>query len=344
MALVTTLDLAAGSDMGLLPVYAAGPALAAARSPVRTVIALGGLAIALCLVSATVDGLLGHVRLYVALVAIALVTAGACYAAMRRQRAERKLVDARAVADALEGFLLPVPPPCIGPLRIAASYVSAERGMRVGGDLYEAVPAGEGVRVIIADVQGKGLAAVRSAGTVLAAFRESAPYARDLAQVGERIEDALQRAAGEERFVTAVLAEIRPDGTVHLLNRGHPAPLLMRRHGDVELLEPARHALPFGMTALLEPPGERVAVTRCRLAPGERLLLYTDGLSEARDRAGRFYPLLERAAGPLAEADPARALQLLRGDVARHTGAGPADDSALLVLDFLGSSAHGLGG
>ncbi|WP_079169916.1 PP2C family protein-serine/threonine phosphatase [Mangrovactinospora gilvigrisea] len=337
MSLVTAADYGAGSDVGLLPVYAAGPALAAARSPIRSVVAMGLVAAALCLASAAITGILGHVRVYVALLAIGYVTAGAAYAAARRQRAESELVDVRAVARALEGFLLPAPPRRAGPLRLSASYVSAARSCRVGGDLYAAVVLPDRVRLIVADVQGKGLGAVRIAGTVIAAFRESAPYADSLQEVEERIERALDRSADGERFVTAVVADLSYDGTMELLNRGHPAPLLVRgasdRQGEAELAEPPAPALPFGMAALAR-ADEPAPTARFTLAPGERVLFYTDGLSEARDRNGDFYPLLEQAAAPLAEPDPASALKQLRSDADRHAGPGPSDDSALLLVDY----------
>jgi serine phosphatase RsbU (regulator of sigma subunit) len=337
MALVLVVDLLLGTDLGLLPVYAVGPALAAARGSVRSVLEMGVVATGLCLAAAAYSGSLGKVPANVALGAIAYVTLAASYVGARRLRTERELLDAREVASAVEAMLLPPLPPAPAPVELAASYVSASSAARVGGDLYGAVRVGDSVRVVVADVQGKGLDAVRSAAVVLSAFRESAPYVDSLTTVGTRIELALQRLTGSERFATAVLAEIGADGSVAVLNRGHPGPLLLRpAHPPKapQVLDAPVPELPFGLAALADAPESDPEPTRFTLEPGERVLFYTDGLTEARDAEGRFYPLLDRAAGPLSDPSPDAALRRLRADVALHTGAPPDDDSALLLVDF----------
>ncbi|MFC9324112.1 PP2C family protein-serine/threonine phosphatase [Kitasatospora sp. NPDC057015] len=332
MGSVAVADLGiAGVDMGGFPVYAAGPALAAASGTVRRVLFTGLLGAALCLATAAVEGLFGHTRIYVALAAILYVTLAACYVSARRRRAEHDLLDARAVADTVQHVLLAEPPGRIGPLNLAASYVSAARAARIGGDLYEVVAVPGGVRLIVADVQGKGLEAVRGASVALAAFREAAPYAERLEPVAERIELALARRTDGERFVTAVLAEIRDDGVVTLLNCGHPAPILVRADGGLELAEPAVPAPPLGLSDLAQGVPTPLRLT---LEPGERILFHTDGLTEARDRSGGFYPALARAGAPLADPVPGRALSRLRADVGRHTGADAQDDSALLLVEY----------
>jgi serine phosphatase RsbU (regulator of sigma subunit) len=339
MALVALFDLLPPSAGGLLPVFSVGPGLAAASGGPRRVVAAGATAVGLCLGVAAVGGLLGHTRVYVALVAILFVTAAAGYAAIVRRRTEQELSQTRALATTLEQVLLAPPPPAIGELTLAASYISAARTARIGGDLYEVAPGPDGTRIIVADVQGKGLDAVRGATVVLAAFREAAPYLERLDEVARRIELALERRTDGERFVTAVLAEVRADGGVLLLNHGHPAPVAARRDGRLEWASPATPGLPLGLTNLMAPtgPGDpadaRPGEARLRLHPGERLLFYTDGISEARNGSGEFYPLLERAGGPLSEADPQMALRRLRADVWRHTRSAPDDDSALLLVD-----------
>ncbi|MET8725764.1 SpoIIE family protein phosphatase [Streptomyces parvus] len=145
--------------------------------------------------------------------------------------------------DALTGpeyNLLPVyaAGPAIGPVRPGASYVSASRATRVGGDLYKAVPSPYGVRLVIADVQGKGLGTMRCAAVVPAAFRESGPEAEELAEVGSRIESALNRPTDGQRFVNGILAQIGPDGQFLAFNHGHPAPLLRTADGGIRFVEP----------------------------------------------------------------------------------------------------------
>ncbi|GAP47521.1 integral membrane protein [Streptomyces azureus] len=79
------------------------------------------------------------------------------------------------------------------------------------GDLYEVVTSPHGVRVIVGDVQGKGLEAVETAAVVLGAFREAAPGEADLAAVGCRLERAVERQLEGEKCATAILAEVRAE-------------------------------------------------------------------------------------------------------------------------------------
>ncbi|MFI5761864.1 SpoIIE family protein phosphatase [Streptomyces sp. NPDC051563] len=152
-----------------------------------------------------------------ALVATAYVSLAAAYAARSRRKTESRLLDVEEVAKTLEDVLFVPLPSVIGPVRLGASYASVSRATRVGGDLYEAVSPPYGVRLVIADVQGKGLQTVRCAAVVPAAFREAGHEIEGLADVGLRIEAALDRRTDGRRFVTGILAQIGPAG--HLLMR-----------------------------------------------------------------------------------------------------------------------------
>jgi hypothetical protein len=87
---------------------------------------------------------------------IALGAIPGVIASAGRRRRERELADLKAIADAAQQILLRPVPPVIPPAGIAVRYVSAAASARIGGDLYEAVPAGGGVRLIVGDVLGKG--------------------------------------------------------------------------------------------------------------------------------------------------------------------------------------------
>ncbi|MEU4031795.1 PP2C family protein-serine/threonine phosphatase [Streptomyces anulatus] len=337
---VAVVDALTGPEYNLLPVYAAGPAIAAGRGPIRNVVAMGGVAVLLCLLFAAKADRFGELRMYVALVAIAYVTLAAVYAAWVRLRTERRLVDVQEVARTLEDVLFVPLSPVIGPVRLGASYVSASRATRVGGDLYKAVPSPYGVRLVIADVQGKGLGTVRCAAVVLAAFREAGPEFADLAEVGLRIEAALNRSTDGQRFVTGILAQIDPAGQFLAFNHGHPAPLLLTAGGGITLIEPDEPVPPFGLTELAGSGDPLDSVTRLTLNPGDRLFFYTDGLSEARNGDGLFYPVGKRAGPLLSRGSPEEALRLVRADVAAFTGVPPDDDSALLLVEFAPEAAR----
>ncbi|MEU9116913.1 PP2C family protein-serine/threonine phosphatase [Streptomyces sp. NPDC048483] len=250
---------------------------------------------------------------------------------------DARLASVRDVAEAAQRALLPTPPGRIGGLAVAARYVAAQADARIGGDLYAVQDTPHGVRLIVGDVRGKGLEAVEAAVIVIGAFREAAEQEATLEAVAGRLERALQREGGRregldqvEGFTTAVLAEI-PSGAhsvLRILNRGHPAPLLLATDGGLCELHPASAALPVGMSEVAGWP-DRVDETF--FPAGAMLLLFTDGVTEARDRYGRFYDAPDRLRGRHFPG-PDALLDILAQDVARHTGGSQADDMALLAV------------
>ena len=285
MAVVVGADLLAGPQIGLLPLLSLGPALApVSLGPARTVLT-GGLAIVLSVLVASFDGIGLSLRAVVAVTTIVGVTAAGVLASAARQRKERELVNVRAVADVAQRVVLRQVPRRVGQIRIAMRYISAAAAARIGGDLYDVVAVAGTARLIVADVQGKGLAAVQTAAVVLASFRESAYDAPDLAGIAEHIELSLGHQAPEGKFVTAIMAEVDREGAeVRLLNCGHPAPLLVSG-GLARLAEPVEAGLPLGLSGLAADERKEYTVP---FGPDDRMLFYTDGISEARDKSGAF--------------------------------------------------------
>ncbi|WTW98400.1 serine/threonine-protein phosphatase [Streptomycetaceae bacterium NBC_01309] len=328
IAVILVADIAIGSTAILLPLFAVPPALAAANSPPRAVRLIGGVALVACVAAATAQNLLDTRRGAVACASVVGSTLAAWYASAVRTRAEERLGHVQAVADVAQRSILGPVPRDEGPLHLAASYTSAFAEARIGGDLYAALPIPGGLRLIVGDVEGRGLEAVNSAVVVLRAFREAAPEADSLQAVGESIERSLARRPRSDEFVTAVLAECAHDGHVVLHNFGHPAPLLRRADGTARFAEPDRPGLPLGMAALNhDGPGKSTV----HLEPDDGLLFYTDGTVEARNADGDFFPLLEHA-DLLDRADPDEALAVLRRTLIAHTASGLDDDAALLLL------------
>ncbi|SDN54775.1 Stage II sporulation protein E (SpoIIE) [Actinacidiphila guanduensis] len=336
MALVALLDGIGGQSVGLLPLVALGPAFAGlVGSWVRTAV-VGVLAVAVVCALGVVDGLFAERRGFAAIGAVVGVTVAGIMAAVIRQRSERELANVRSIAEVAQRVLLRPVPRSAGHLRAAVSYTSAVAEARIGGDLYEVVPSPAGVRVIIGDVQGKGLEAVETAAVVLGAFREAAHDEKGLEGVGERVQRAADRALGGEKFVTAIMAEISPVHGTRLLNYGHPAPMLVKPDGQVELPEPPEYSMPLGLGL---DRAEAAVPFEVDFRPGDQLLLYTDGVTEARDAAGMFYPLRERAR-LLADGDPQRALEALRADLVRHAEGPLHDDAAMLLLRYRDPAPH----
>jgi hypothetical protein len=347
MAVVAVVDIFAGSRIGFLPLLSLGPALAAVTlRPVQTVL-VGGLAMLLCGMLSMYEDVAGSRRGVIALATIAGVTAAGAVASAGRHRRERELANVIAVAEAAQRVLLRPVPSEIGPVQLAVRYVSASASARIGGDLYEVVVAAGGiVRLIVGDVQGKGLAAVQTAAAVLGAFREAAHDAADLVQLAARIELSLQRQAADEEFVTAILAQVAGGGSgIEILNCGHPPPVMLSGTA-VRFAETLDTGLPLGLAGLA--PSERAGHS-FELCPGEAILFYTDGISEARDKSGVFYEL--SACGTLLDGlSPDAALDRLRDDVIRHVGHELRDDAAMLLISrpgaalAAGDQAAGAGG
>ncbi|MGW3253430.1 PP2C family protein-serine/threonine phosphatase [Streptomyces fungicidicus] len=332
MAVVAVTDILAGPGVGFLPLVSLGPAFAGLVGGWRRTALYGLAALVLCVALGLYDGLFDERRGYTALASVAGVTGVGVAAAVMRSNREAELANVRSIAEVAQRVLLRPVPRTAGPLQAAVSYTSAVAEARIGGDLYEVVSSPHGVRVIVGDVQGKGLAAVETAAVVLSVFREAAYDEGTLSELGERLERSAARELEGEKFVTAVLAEIGTEHEAVFVNYGHPAPMILRKDGTVDFPQPPAFAPPLGLG---EYGSEGPKPYRVSFAPGEQLLLYTDGVTEARDEEGRFYPLGERA-HLLKDPGAHRALAALREDLARHAAGPPHDDAAMLLLRYRG--------
>ncbi|MFF7265916.1 PP2C family protein-serine/threonine phosphatase [Streptomyces sp. NPDC008159] len=256
------------------------------------------------------------------------------------RRSDARLATAREIAEAAQRAVLPRPQERIGGLEIAARYEAAQAGASIGGDLYAVQDSPHGVRLIVGDVRGKGLGAVAAVAVLIGAFREAAEQESTLEAVAQRLERALAREVTRrdaarrdptvpyEGFVTAVLAEFpHGAGLARIVNRGHPAPLLLHADGELRTLDPPWTALPLGLELGTWPDrAEEVA-----FPAGATLLFYTDGLSEARNADGVFYDPAARLRGRTFPA-PRALLTTLSEEVREHTGGGTTDDMALLAV------------
>src|SRR5690606_10688240 len=159
---------------------------------------------------------------------VGLSTAIAAVVSMIRQRQAERIAELAKLATVAQQAVLRPLAHELGSLSVAGRYVSATAAADIGGDLYEALETPYGVRIIIGDVRGKGLEAVRLASIVLGSYRHVAFERPDLRTVVADLDRTVARSVGEEAFVTALLLEER-GGTLTIVNCGHPAPLLLRR-------------------------------------------------------------------------------------------------------------------
>jgi hypothetical protein len=270
------------------------------------------------------------------LAAIGAVAAFSVLVAWIRSRYTRDLVIFRSVAEAAQRAVLPPLPEAVGAVRCAALYRPALRAALVGGDLYDVREGPYGVRALVGDVQGHGLAAVGTVAGLLGAFREAVLDEPELGGVADRLNRRLRVDAAAETeaglFATALLLELALDeGEVRVVSLGHPPVLLIRGGAAREVA--AEPGPPLGVTDRAS--GASVAVEGLRA--GDVLLGYTDGVTEARDRDGAFYPFGERLAALLREGggvggeSPGWLVEAVWRDLSAFAGA-PQDDVALLSL------------
>ncbi len=328
LAFVATLEIADGPTPHYIGLCAAAPFLAAVFASWRVVLGVGA--------AATLMGLLFAVTapaatlvVLVNVAATAAATGIASAVATARERQAARIAElARLATIAQQAVLRPLGPR-VGSLAVAGRYISATAAADIGGDLYEALDTPYGVRVIIGDVRGKGLDAVRTASIVLGAYRHVAFERADLREIVADLDRAVARSVGEEDFVTVVLMEER-GGTLTIVNCGHPAPLLIRR-GHVIPLDPPGTAPPLGFMPAVKPRVER-------LEPTDRLLLFTDGLGEAR-RDGAFFPITQRAWGLLGHGKVADGLASLESALVEWVRGRLDDDIALVLMEYTGATS-----
>ncbi len=240
-----------------------------------------------------------------------------------RERRDGQLQRMTVIAETAQRAVLRAIPTAIGSVGLAARYVSATAEALVGGDLYEVAATPYGVRVIVGDVRGKGLEAVQTAAAVLGAFRAAAFTEPDLGALSRTIDQTLGRMVGDEEFVTAIVGEFHGH-QVTLANCGHHPPLLVVRDGATTL-DTGEPTLPLGL-------GSDPVLTEHAWPIGARILFYTDGLVEARDKRGDFFPLDDFAA-ELGAGTVEEAMDRLVEHLLAHSGGRLKDDMALVLAE-----------
>ena len=209
-------------------------------------------------------------------------------------------------------------------IAVETAHAFSEQSTR----LEDVMRVAEAAQQLIGDVRGKGLEAVRIATIVLGEFRAAAADLDDLNEVARQIDRRVRHYLADEDFVTAVIADVNDDGTYTVVNCGHPVPLISTSEGVSEVV--CVQSVPLGL-------GVDPVITGGTLSAGDRLLLYTDGLIEARDSEGGFVDLMA-ITGPLAHAPLDAVLDDVLHRLEAATGGVLNDDLALLVAEYRGDS------
>jgi phosphoserine phosphatase RsbU/P len=268
-----------------------------------------------------------------------LVVRLALFDATERREYERELLrstrraedsEARAVALArtLQQTLIPPTPPEIPGLDVAAVYRPAGDGEEVGGDFYDFFQISEGDWVVVlGDVSGKGVEAAVVTALVRYTLRAVAVRVAEPSGTLRDLNEVLLRH-GTDRFCTVVVLRMRWDGegwTVTMSSGGHPLPLLLR---------PGQEPTTFGEPGSLVGAFESVSYLdrSRRLAPGEALVAYTDGVTEGRG-AEDFFGEAGLRASAIAHTGSASALTGgILADVLAFQKDAPRDDIAVVAV------------
>jgi len=242
-----------------------------------------------------------------------------------------RLYEERAhIAAVLTGALRPPSLPDIDDLRLAARYRPAAAHLDIGGDFYDVVGSDSDWLLILGDVCGKGVEAAALTGRTRQSIRTAAHFDRRPASVLRALNTVLYES-GSDQFVTVLCARLQvADGGAHadieLSTAGHPAPIILRANGFVE--QPDLFGTACGMV-----PDVHYRTADVRLHAGDTMLMFTDGVEEARGADGlygvdRLVALLPAYAGTA----PDVVCEAVEQAVVEYVDGGPHDDIALLAV------------
>jgi phosphoserine phosphatase RsbU/P len=255
--------------------------------------------------------------------AISIEKAALHHQVLEKQHLEHHL----ALAHDVQVVMLPASAPSVPGYDLAGVNVPT---MEIGGDYFDYLPLPDGRwALVVADVSGKGMAAALIMATFRAALRAELRRAGSVEELVEAVNALLLDSIDTSRYVTAVYGILDPaTGTLDYVNCGQTPPVLLRRDGSCAWLDKGRPAL--GMPVAV--PGESGSVV---LAPGDVLVVYTDGVVELSDPAGEEFGLQRLEALIREHVNlPAAAIvgEVQRATIAFTTQPGYADDFTLMVV------------
>ncbi|MGH9246003.1 MAG: ATP-binding SpoIIE family protein phosphatase [Acidimicrobiales bacterium] len=257
---------------------------------------------------------------------------------VRRQHEEvreRERIDNELrVAQLIQQKFLPHEPPDLPGWQVAALYRPARA---VGGDFYDFIPLPDGqVGIVIGDVTDKGVPAALVMATTHAILRAEAPRLAAPARVLERANDLLVNETFEHMFVTCLYAVLDPaSGHLCFANAGQSLPYL---HGEAGVVELRATGMPLGML-----PDRHYEETSLTVAPGDDLLLYSDGLTEAHGPGREMFGVPRLAELVAGGAGGEGLIDVLLGELAAFTGPDweQEDDITLVTLQRIGTASAG---
>ncbi|MCG7523583.1 serine/threonine-protein phosphatase [Streptomyces sp. OfavH-34-F] len=235
--------------------------------------------------------------------------------------------------EMLRAFL---PPRSIGTTSVTSAGV-LEPAYELGGDAFDHSLTRNILHAGILDSMGHNLASGLTTAVALACWRNARRSGADLPEMVGTVDQELARWLPEQ-FCTGVVCQLNTDtGVLRWCNCGHPAPLLIRDQRVVDKALERPPQPPMGLDSLLSTPGTARPVHEQTLEPGDRVLLYTDGVTEARRGSdefglGRFTDFIIRSA--TAGQRPAEILRLLMHDIRAHHHDELTDDATIVLIEW----------
>jgi sigma-B regulation protein RsbU (phosphoserine phosphatase) len=247
---------------------------------------------------------------------------------LEEEREKKKMDEELRVARGIQQALLPRAFPREGWFHAAGSSVAS---LQVGGDYFDVIPVDErSWAVLVADVSGKGVSSALVASLLQGAFLNMAGSPEAMEQRMSRINRFLCDRLEAGKYATVFFAVVDAEGLVRYVNAGHCAPLLIARAARATYLETT--GTPVGMFA-----ESAFSVEEVRMNPGDKLVIYSDGATDAQNSAGGFFgrPRLRQTIETNSEKGSRELHAAIQDSVAAFTeGAPQADDITLLVLEY----------
>jgi phosphoserine phosphatase RsbU/P len=239
---------------------------------------------------------------------------------------KKQMEDELAIAREIQQNLLPREIPHVPGFEITALNVSSQE---VGGDYYDIIPVEKDSYIIaIGDVSGKGTPASLLMANVQATIRALAPFGLSLGDATGRVNDIITKNTGNEKFITFFWGILEPASrTFQYVNAGHNPPYVLRADGRLDQL--TEGGLILGVMPTMAPYREG----RVTLAPGDAVLLFTDGVSEAMNMQKEDYgdERLEQFLRSLTHSSASDIIDALRSELAAYTAGAPQSDDITMV-------------
>jgi sigma-B regulation protein RsbU (phosphoserine phosphatase) len=197
---------------------------------------------------------------------------------VQAEEAGRRYQQELSIAASIQQRLMAVTIPEVPFAKLTGRNLSCKE---IGGDFFDAVNTDQGLTIVLADVSGKGVSAALLASTLQGMIYSQLTAGMPLTEIVTAVNRFFTDKNIGEKYATVIIARVRDDGDLEYVNCGHVQPLVVS-NGDVQ--RPAHGNLPVGLL-----PDAKYESAHCQLKPGDRLVLVTDGVTEAENARGDFF-------------------------------------------------------